>query len=662
MAFNPTNMNNIPAEVILNIFSKIMDIKDVIKFAKCNDYVFNIYKSNFNKIINKLIINNQANGYVNYVIIGCFDKKDSIDKKLNIIELIADFLSKNNNKQLNNHYEQLNRDYRLSLERRDIIDINSRIDINTRMIRYYYYRIIANFPHKLAKEACRLSHEEYQRFINLIKLGYDINTSYYATTILDNEKINIMHQVAKRGIKLDEAYYVARDISKDNIEKFFELIGKNINVLSAIHIINDFNEMQISKMEELILNGINPNDAVNIVEKFDDDEIELIVQIVSINNSPKLLNDIIEVERDANELSIMIKLLKNNFDVEKIGSVAFNLSDMANFNDDYVIKCIELKSKGINESNILNLLESEMFENFNYEYYDDLIKEINDIDIVIEIICDETNDDDINKMIELFNEGICKEYVFYLTKNYSKEEALILKPYLEYIDSTNDIEDFMINYDEIKDYIKMFQDNNLNDKHIANYLISNQHMFPKFNVHFVSELIRVIKELQQNQLDDDFIIDFIHHFTYQCKYLNGQSMGNFDEPPSKRQMINMETIYELPHFNACIRLINKGFRNNNKLVNIIMLTVKYNIDTKYIEDLNEENIEFVKTFDETKLTLFLNLCKETNNVDKTILLMKKLNEDAINKICNFASNTGNSYSYSLRNYADQVRNNIQNAN
>ena len=62
---------------------------------------------------------------------------------------------------------------------------------------------------------------------------------------------------------------------------------------------------------------------------------------------------------------------------------------------------------------------------------------------------------------------------------------------------------------KLKIYIKMFQDNNLNDKHFANYLISNQNAFPNFNEPFVSKLIMVIKELQKYQLDDDFIIDFI---------------------------------------------------------------------------------------------------------------------------------------------------------
>jgi hypothetical protein len=654
MAFNPTNMTNIPLEVILNIFSMFMDVKDVLKFAKYNDYVFNIYKSNLDKIINKLINNNETNSFVNYVIIGCYNKTDNIDKKLNNIELIADFLSKTTNEELNYQYETMNRDNNFLLHHYE----NYRIDINTRMIKYYYFRVVGNFPHKLAKEASSLSSEDYLRFMNLIRLGYDITTSYYATKVLDNEKINLMHQVAKRGIKLNDAFHVARDISHDKIEKFFEFIGKNIEACNAILIINDFNEVQINKLEEVIQNGIDPNDAVFMVDKFDDNQIELIIQLISINNSPKLLNDIIEVERDADELSIMIKLLENNFDIEEIGSIAFNLSGMVNFNDDYIIKCIELKSKGISESNILQLLESAMFENFDFEYYDVLIKKINDIETVIDIICDETNDDDINKMIELINEGICKKYVFYLTKNYSKEEALLLKPYLEYIDCTNDIENFMINYDEIKDYIKMFQDNNLNDKHIANYLISNQYTFLKFSEHFVSKLIRVIKELQQYQLDDDFIIDFISDYTSQCRHIELDSSFHLEEPVSKRTMINMETIYDLPQFNACIRLINKGFRDNNTLINFYNIMIKHDIDaTKYIDNLNEADIYFIKTFDETKLNVFLNLCKETNNVDKTLEVMKKLDEDAVNKIFNFAYNTGNTYKASLKHFLELVCNN-----
>jgi hypothetical protein len=650
-------MNNIPAEVILNIFSMFMDVKDVLKFAKYNNYVFNIYKSNLDKIINKLINNNETNSFVNYVIIGCFDKTDSIDKKLNNIELIADFLSKNTNEILNNNYRILNHNNNSLLHNFD----NYRIDINTRMIRYYNFRVIGNFPHKLAQEASSLYREDYIRFMNLIRLGYDISTSYRAAKFLDNEKINLMHQVAKRGIELDDVFNVARDISHDKIEKLFELIAKNIDVLNAILIINNFNEMQINKMEELIINGFEPDDAVCIVDRFDDNQIELIVQIVSINNSNILLDDIIEAGRDAIELSIIIKLLKNNFDIEEIGSIALNFNNFANFNDDYIIKCIELKSKGLDNKNIKDLLNSSMFENFDYEYYDVLIKKINDIDTVIRIICDENNDDDINKMVELINEGISKEFVFFLI-NYSKEKVLTIKPYLEYMISCLDIQRFMDKYDEIKDYIKMFKDNNLNDKIIVKYLIIYENFLPTLNVHFVSELIMAIKQLQQYQLDDDYINDFIRFYTFICKDIHFQKTYYFNEPPAKKPIINMDTIYELPQFNACIQLINKGFRNIQKLADIIKIIFKYNIDTKYIENLNDAAIEFVKTLSDKKLTVFFNLCKETNNIDKTIDLIKKLDENAINKICNVASNTGNSYSYSLKNYLEQSCNNIQNTN
>ena len=56
--------------------------------------------------------------------------------------------------------------------------------------------------------------------------------------------------------------------------------------------------------------------------------------------------------------------------------------------------------------------------------------------------------------MKLINEGICKKHVFYLAKTYSKEEALLFKPYFEYVNKTNDIDsfmiNFMINFDEIK--------------------------------------------------------------------------------------------------------------------------------------------------------------------------------------------------------------------
>ncbi len=641
MAFNTSSINNIPPEVMLNIFSMFRDIKDVIKFSNSSDYAFAVYKNNLSEIINKLIVNNRNNGLVNYVIVGAYNKKDSIDKKLHNIKLIADFLSKNDNNVLNEHYKLFS-DYSLSLQ-------NNHIDKQKRMISYYYFRIICNFPHKLAFNASNLSKEHYIVFMNLIKQGNDINISYYATTNLDNEKINIMKQLVDHGIKSDEAYRTASNITSDNIERFFELVRRDFFADNAIIIINNFNEMQINKMEELIQHGFKPNDASEIVQKYNDMEIQVIIQITSINNALLLINDILTHDRNEAELQVMLELVKNNFNVEQVGILTNNLVDLDNFNNEHVTKIIELKNKGISEKNILNLFENDMFEEFNFENYDRLIEVINDSDTVIEMIIDQL--DDIDKVVELINDGISGACAIYLiNNNYSKEQCLLVKPYLEYIKHFEDINYFIINYDEIIPYIQMFQENNLNAKYVAYILITSQSIYPVFNFTFISDIIRIIKLLQGHHLDDEYICNFITCYTYTFK----NQMAAYGEPQPKKQMIS--NIYELPQLNACISFINKGIINNHILMESVKMMYENDIDIKYIDNLNEEDADYVKNLNKIQLDVFLNLCKDINNTTNVIILMKKLNEDAITKIYNFASNTGNSYIYSLRNYIALLKN------
>lgn len=626
MDFNPTNVNNMPMEIILLIFSKMTDVNVVCKFAYSHDYVFNIYKNKLDQIINQLIDNNKVSELINYVIMGCYNKKDSIEKKLDNIKLVADFLSKNNNKQLNSQYNLV-----LSYNRFN----RTTIDIGTQMSKYYNMLVIESFPHKIAQFGSSLDGNQYNIFIDLIKLGYNSNESHWIATQLNQEQINIMNQIMDNGIDLHNAKTLALDIDKNNIDFFLELIRRGFSSCMAKYVIRNLNKSQIEQMNELILKGIDINSAPEIVEIFNDIEIELILEINSINNSESLLTDIITNQRNETDLLVMLELVKNNFDIEQVGFLTSRLVDMDNFNNNQIIKCIKLKNNGIYEGKIVELFEREMFEDFNFKYYNSLMEKINDSNTVMDIIIHQIDDDKINKIIEIVNENIPAKYAYDLVK-YSKEVILNIKPYLEYI-KMDSIHLFVNNFNEINNYIKIFQETNLNIKNIIE-LVFYPYVYKTIDFTFISDIIKIVKQLKENQLDDSLIVRFI------ISYSNYYSVLIKSTNPH----LNIPNIYELPHLRVYIWLLIKGFKYVDVLTHIVEMISNNGINIKYINDLNDEDLNYVKTFDETKMTIFLNLCEETKSSANHLRLMKSLSEDALSKIHNLVLNTGKIYLYSIK--------------
>ncbi len=622
------NINNIPPEIVFKIFGMFMNIKDIIKFGNINNYVFDIYKTNLDEIITELIKNNTTNGLISYVILGCYMKNDSIEKKLNNIKLIVEFLSTNTIENLREIYQTINRNAQ------SLSDINKK----KQLIAYFNYRIIQKFPHKLAETTCRLSEDQFKVFMNLIKFGFNINISYEATVNFDNEQIENMKQLVNRGMEEQDAYHVISNITNHQLFQFVELINEDIPSRSAVYVINNFDEIKTDKMEELIEFGFKPDDAIGIVDTFEENEIEIISQIPGITNLSNLIDNIIEFEFNEMELNIIIEFVKNNFDTTKIMYLVSSLTNYDNFNNDHVIKCIELKKKGISENNIQELIDGEKLEDFNFDYYDMLMNKINDSDTVIQGIINGFTD----ALVEFINKGFKGKHIWYLIKrNYSEEQCNLIKPYLEYIKNEYNINYFFHHYDEMKNQIQMFKDNDIGAKYIVKCLFGGIPSF--YNSKYTLDLIRVIKELQTYQLDDN-IINIISDCYHQIKH----SIFPIEARPELQSL----NTFELPLFNSCISLIKKGFVCKSAM-NTIKFCAEFDIDIKYVNELNEEAFEFVKTFNELQLKVYLNLCKETNNVDYCLSAMKALKEDILVKIDNFAVSTGVKYFDSMMGFINK---------
>ena len=288
MSFHTSYMTYLPQELILAVFDMCTNVNDVINLAESNDYVFDIYKANIDKVVKQLI--NKKNKVHNIIWSFYYNKHyNNIDTKLDIVKKIGNYLSN-----------------------MDSFDLNS---------------------------------------ILLLKAGRDV------------EKV----------FKLYEEY--------------------SLSIMHSVFMINDFNETQIEKTKRLIHDeNLYSEIAFDLVEKSNDAEIELFIKLSKIlikegdDNDNLTLRLIAENHRDETELNIMIKLAENNFETDSLIYITNELIDLNNIDESSIMKCIELKNKGISEENICNLVEADIYKEFDYEYYESLISLNHSPDEAIRII------------------------------------------------------------------------------------------------------------------------------------------------------------------------------------------------------------------------------------------------------------------------------------
>jgi len=378
MSFHTSYMTCLPQELILAVFDMCYNVSDVINLAESDQYVFDIYKANINKVVSQLIINNKKK-IISDVIRGAYfnahykeDTNDySIDTKLDIVKKIGNYLSNTTPQQFIEH---------LKLVTTDVHFNQDLFHINKLFYNFCYMKIIKSHDNNISHMSSYLTLNKYNTFIHYVNLGYNINDCF-STRNLNELQIELVKKYIDRGLQLKNAINVATNINEDNVEKLFELYEEySLSIRHAITMLNDFNETQIEKTKRLIHDeNLYSEIAFDLVEKFNDAEIELFIKLSKIlikegdDNDNLTLRLIAENHRDETELNIMIKLAENNFETDSLIYITNELIDLNNIDESSIMKCIELKNKGISEEKICNLVEADIYKEFDYEYYESLI-------------------------------------------------------------------------------------------------------------------------------------------------------------------------------------------------------------------------------------------------------------------------------------------------
>jgi hypothetical protein len=611
MSFHSTDITNMPIDIVIFIFNKIVNINDVIKFAYCNKYVFDIYKNNINLVIQQLI--NNSNVLVNYIIQLCYDKNDTIENKLKNIKLIDNFLS-------NNTYDNLVKDFHSA---RDHYNNPHKIDEKIRLFKYYHLRVFEGFNHDFSTFAMSLLDTQLNVLLYLVNFGYNFNNCYKAACKLNMEQVKLMISIVQRGINFNEAIDVASKISEDKIGYFFELKNRNFSVENSIVVITQFDNTKIEIMNQLIQKGIAPESSVEAVDSMSQNELELFIKIASINNNAEFLYETISRDFDENELKIVIKLLENNFDINEINCI---ITAMNSNHESCSEKCIELKNKGVSERSLWFIIEDGMLDDFDIELYNFLTNRIDDSDTIIQIILTQKTHKEIKRIIKLINQNITPEIAFKIVDiDISQQSLKLIKPYLKYI-CPDFITRFVNNFNEINNYIKMYKEIKLHIKYIMQLLLASNYWSNTINIQFSSDIIRIIKEMRTYNIKDDAIIKFI--IGYSNKF---------------NKIYENINIYQLHQINQCISFINKGIDNLECIFYVVKMGQKY---VSYIENLDETDFNIIKQFDYSKFSMFINLCGELNDIKKNLKLVHVLSKEGLTKINNIAL-TGKTYRFSI---------------
>jgi hypothetical protein len=600
-------IDTISAEIILLIFSKISDVKSILKFIDSSKYVFDIYKEHIDLIIHYLLINNKD--IIGYVIKGCFliNPDNNMDQKVNLMRKLDTFLSINNRDTLIKQYQSIYNSHHDSYN----------IDIKTRIVYYYYLRICFNTSHGFAQEASKYKEAKMKMFFNAFKLGCNMDNCNRIANNVNEEQFDIMTNLINRGIPFYDAIHVYNQINKDNIEKIFKLIDKKYSIWTASFVINNFNEEQINRTEALIKQGFSPKNATNIVHILNETTYELFMKIASLNNDNTFLDKILDEEEELitiDRIKNIIKLLENNFSNQILLDIAFN--DNANIDI-----CIELKTIGINEDLIKILCDRNMLNDLDNNKLCYLNEHINDHYVIFNIINNNINDEDIKNIIDLIKDNMLPQIAYNIntTKMFSQEQINLIKPYFmnfkQSIHITAYISNFIKYYSNIELNINLLQELDIGFNNIMKLIFASNYFGMRVNFNLFPDIINIIKKMKKININDDIIINFI--INYSEKFIN-------------RGELNYS--YESPIVNTYINLIHKGIKNM-EILNFIMGSSQACINI--IENLNETNINIFNTFNELQYLIFINLILEGQHVDNTIIFIQKCNKDSLMRIKNF---------------------------
>jgi hypothetical protein len=210
---------------------------------------------------------------------------------------------------------------------------------------------------------------------------YNNNNENYINSI--DTKLDIVKKISNYLSNMDSFdLQCILNLEGKDVEKVFELNEEySLTIAHSVFMIEEFDETQIEKTKRLIHDeNLYSEIAFDLVEKSNDAEIELFIKLSKIfikkgyKNNHLTLIFIATNHRDETELNIMIKLAENNFETDHLIHITNELVDNDNYDESSIMKCVELKNKGISEEHINDLVEANIHKEFNYEYYESLIK------------------------------------------------------------------------------------------------------------------------------------------------------------------------------------------------------------------------------------------------------------------------------------------------
>lgn len=630
-------LNKLSVEIILQIFNKFTDIKDIINFAMSNDNIKEIYKAHLNNIIKNLIQNNKKNRmYISFLINICYNKKETIEKRVYLINLIANFLS-------NNSYEDIINNI---VSFRSYLYNNNQINSIQRLGTYYKQRIFFNFNHICAMKASGFNQHQFKKLLDLIKMGYEFNECLWIVSNLNDDKINMMMRIISNGIDISDAKKAADILEEEQLVHFYDLIQQNFTASDAIFIIENLNEANIISMNALIEQGVSKDFAPHAVFTFNEHQLELFKTLINYEIGNYIQWRLIEDNVEEEFMNIMIRLIENGIEDEIAFNIACELLDSNNYNESILDRCINYIQMGVGGQTIFDIFQNNISDNDINIMFQLMERNINS-DTAIKIILNNKSEEDINKIIELIHENpeLNHEIAFYLIdKNYSKELIDKIKIYFNDINIYEAI--YLINHftEELDEYIKRMLQIGIKMECIMKLLHSLYLYLPfdRINLQFMNDIIIRLEQIISFGVEHDFAMTFIIEFEKECK---------------KRTELRISNLHNINFYNseamvAALNLIRNGF--NIFMTNYIIFTLGKNYMNiiNHIFNTNEEMSKIIaKNFDKIQLDILVHLIKEGCEIDRAFRFVMDTNKNKLDKIYNIAS-TGETYTRAMNHIMD----------
>jgi hypothetical protein len=361
------NIHNLPHEMLISIFCKLSDIKDIISLLTVDSTIRTIIKNRINYIIKKVSINN-INTYpqLYQIITYCYPNAPTVD---NIIYNVGSLIKINK--------------FISSISKFEIIHQSSELVFNAlqftrnQKANYYRIRVFNNISHFMGMMAViHLNIEQIIKMLDYIKDGINESNAFDIAE-MEEDAANKVFELKHRLIDTTDAIRAVNELTEVGINTMFELIGHGVSPENAIDAIQDLTENQLTNFIKLTKIGISNNFAETIVKKFDDEKIINFINLIEKKVDEDIAYDVADVF-EKEKIKKFINIIFNNID----SYVAYNIIKFYNKLQTQVV--INLVKNDIEKMEACEFVEK--YDETNLSKFMDLIFDGIDIKTAMDII------------------------------------------------------------------------------------------------------------------------------------------------------------------------------------------------------------------------------------------------------------------------------------